>query len=76
MVRPPSGSSFFMVVGAAGVASRHTAVSGCRTVSPSDLTMRPPDTDTCMGVCMFLMDYPCLMNRIVGAGQTHRSAPT
>ena len=35
-VRPPSGSSAF-VVGAAGVAPRHTAVSVCGTVSPSCL---------------------------------------
>ncbi len=65
------------VVRAAGVASRHAAVIYCGTVSPSGLTMCPPDADTCVGmICMFLMDYPCLMNHIVDAGQTHRSAST
>ena len=57
-VRPPSGSSFFCVVGAAGVASRHAAVSVCGTVSPSDLAGCLSDVGTCMGVIRsFSMDY-------------------
>ena len=56
-VRPPSGSSAF-VVGAAGVAPRHAAVTICGTVSPSCLAGCLPDVGTCMGVIRrFSMDY-------------------
>ena len=36
------------VLGAAGVASRHAAVSDCGTVSPSGLTMCLSDVGTCV----------------------------